>query len=108
MTEDESRNYQELLWNTLLGERNCATYDGAVDSEVLRVLGLIISKRVIYYTDIAKELNLEPNHVQLIQFLLCTADLCEYGCSPRGCWETEKGKEFFYKMLPYLEELERE
>ncbi len=39
-----------------------------------------------YNSDIAIELDMSTSHVELIQYILCSADICEYGTSPRGCW----------------------
>lgn len=35
---------------------------------------------------------------QMFQEMLCTAELCEYGSSPRGCWATTE----FKPLLPEL------
>lgn len=65
---------------------SCGGYNGAVDDDVLAVMRLIADCRPIYVTEIAAETGLAPNYVELIQYILCSADLCEYGTSPRGCW----------------------
>jgi hypothetical protein len=54
------------LWDPLLGESNCAVYDGAVDLDVLNVLEqLYLAKNndeAIFYTEVAVKLSLSPTH----------------------------------------------
>lgn len=62
----------------------CVPYDKAIDDDLLAVLKGIALKK--YNTDIAKELGYPPQYVELLQSILCSADWCDYGTSPRGCW----------------------
>ncbi len=103
--DDPEYKEMNLLWNTLLGERNCATYDGSVDLDVLNVMETLGGVGFAFYTRIAQNFKLNPNYVQLINFILCGADLAEYGTSPRGAWLTKKGEEFYARMKPYHDSL---
>ena len=98
--------------NTMLkavwGLISCGGYNSEVDEDVINVAKLIRDKRPIFYTDIAKELNLKPTHVELIQYILCSLDFAEYGTSPRGCWLTEKGEKALTQMEEVIEEIEEE
>lgn len=97
------------IWVPLLGENNCATYDAAVDLDVLNVTEklYLASKNndAIYYTDVSEILQLNKTHVELILFMLCGAGFAEYGMSPRGCWLTKKGIEWYKKLSTHHEEL---
>lgn len=97
------------FWEPLLGENHCASYDSAVDLDVLNVLGELYKARkndeAIFYTKISKNLNMAETHVELIQFILCGADFAEYGTSPRGCWLTDKGIKFYEQNKKYHAEL---
>ena len=79
-------------------ELSCGGYNGAVDDDIWAVLKYIESDNDSFVTNMAKALKLDKNYVELIQYILCGADLCEYGSSPRGCWLTEYGK-FVVKKL---------
>lgn len=105
MDEIEELRQEDRLWNSLLGDFNCATYDGAIDLDVLRVARIIREKRPIFYTEIAKELEIQDRYVQLIQYLLCGVNLAEYGTSPRGCWLTKQGEQWLENFEPYYQEL---
>jgi len=88
--EDEKRLCEEI-WENLITNGG---YNGEIDLEILEVMRLLKKKRPIYCTDVAKELGLKPTHVELINYILATLGLAEYGTSPRGCWLTEKGEEY--------------
>jgi hypothetical protein len=60
------------------------SYNAQVDLDALNVLKGIVAKK--YCNDIAEETGLAPSHVEMIQYLFCGANWCEYGTSPRGCW----------------------
>lgn len=72
------------------------TYSMALDTDLLNVLEMAAGSGDKYYSDIARKLELDGKYVELLQHVLCTLDLCDYGTSPRGCWATETG-------LKYLE-----
>lgn len=65
---------------------SCGSYSSNQDEHGIAVLELIVTERGIYNTDIARRLALSPAHVELWQYIFCSADLCEYGTSPRGCF----------------------
>lgn len=62
----------------------CVGYNGQIDTDVINILKRIREKK--FCTDIAKELNLPAQYVELIQSILASHDIVEYGTSPRGCW----------------------
>ncbi|HEY1605579.1 MAG TPA: hypothetical protein VGF77_08260 [Allosphingosinicella sp.] len=75
-------------------------YSSSVDDDILAVLKAIRdgSRRLRqnedgpgnYVTDIAKVTGLSESHIELIQYIFCSCDWCDYGTSPRGCfpnWE---------------------
>lgn len=66
-----------------------------------KIAKLIKDERPIFYTEIADKLKITPEFVQLVQYLLCGADLAEYGTSPRGCWLTNKGEAWISSLKPY-------
>lgn len=101
MNDEDRQPYEDLLWNTLLGEFHCACYDGGVDLDVLNVVECIANDEKFFCTHIAEKLNLQEHYVQMIQYLICGPELAEYGTSPRGCWLTTKGKDWFEKLKPY-------
>jgi hypothetical protein len=63
----------------------CAGY--ASDSDLDLILVFIeTSKEKHWYVDIANRLNLNEKYVVLLMEILCSADYCMYGSSPRGAW----------------------
>lgn len=56
---------------------------------------------------IAEALDLPEAYIELIHYILCSADLCEYGTSPRSCWPEDDKKfqefitscELYYKRV---------
>lgn len=83
--EDEDGPYWDP-W-TALGI-SCGGYSSAVDSEAIAVLRAIRHgvEESRYVTGIAAATGLSEGHVELWQYIFCSADWCEYGTSPRGCW----------------------
>ena len=63
-------------------------YSGAFDDMAISVLGRL-NERKFYADNLAEEMFAE---------ILCNADLCEYGTSPRGCFPTT----YFQKVIPEL------
>jgi glucan biosynthesis protein len=63
---------------------SCVGYSSRLDYDALNVLKGIAEKK--YNTDIAQELGLPEQYVELLQSIFCSVDWCEYGTSPRGCW----------------------
>jgi hypothetical protein len=80
---------------------HCGGYGSEVDLDVIRVLRAIAvgSRNCIeglegpkgYVTDIAEQTGMSASHVELIQYMLCSADWCDYGTSPRGCFPNWDG-----------------
>lgn len=66
----------------------CCSYHSAIDVAAIRVLEGIHSGK--YCTDIAHENDLDPLLVEMLQGIFCSADWCEYGSSPRGCFPTDR------------------
>jgi hypothetical protein len=85
--EDENGPYWDP-WIAL--DIHCASYSGAVDQDALNVLRLIGGPEFIYCTGIAERLGLSASHVELLQSIFCSADWCDYGTSPRGCFPTDR------------------
>jgi hypothetical protein len=80
--EQEEPDFWELVG------LHCVGYNSQIDEDALAVLkGIAVGK---YCTDIANELGLPAQYVELLQSIFCSADWCEYGTSPRGCWINPK------------------
>lgn len=75
-------------------------YSSAVDLDVIKVMICIRDK--MYGPDIAAKLGMSNSHVELIQYMLCSVDWCEYGSSPRGCFPN--GQENFERLLKACED----
>lgn len=84
--EDENGPYWDP-W-TALGLR-CAGYSGAIDAQAVAVLGGISYKE--FCTDIAEASGMSPEHVELWQYIFCSAGWAEYGTSPRACFPNHGG-----------------
>ena len=63
---------------------HCVGYSSKIDSDMIVVLRGIRAKR--FCTDIAQENHLSAEYVELLQSILASADIVEYGTSPRGCF----------------------
>jgi len=97
MMEDDRIDNLENEMMCELGIR--LNYNSGIIQDILDIVNCIKDGK--FLTGISKELKLQENYIELIQYLLCNKDLCEYGTSPRGCWFTDKGKQFYekYKKL---------
>lgn len=60
------------------------SYNSQIDADVINVLKCVKQKK--FSTDIAKELNLPDQYVELIMSILASKNILEYGTSPRGGW----------------------
>ncbi len=49
-------------------------------------LSWIPNPHAAFSSDIAKECGWPEEYVELIKYILCSANLAEYGTSPRGAW----------------------
>ena len=73
------------FWD-ILGIPN-GTYSSAVDEHIIYVIERMIpNPHAAYSSDIAKERGWPEEYVELIKYILCSANLAEYGTSPRGAW----------------------
>ena len=70
------------MWEVL--HVSCAGYNSKIDEDMIGVLCGIRDKK--FSTDIANDLKLPEEYVELLQAIVCSAGLAEYGTSPRGCW----------------------
>ena len=68
---------------------NCCGYDSSNDSDLIDVF-IETGKENHWYEKIAAKLNLDKKYVCLLMEILCSADFCEYGTSPRGAWAIHK------------------
>ena len=85
------------MWGAL-GIR-CGGYWAEVDSDIIRVM--ICIKNDMSNIDIAKACRMSESHVALIQYILCSADWCEYGTSPSSCFPN--GTENFNQLVEAAE-----
>lgn len=65
-------------------ELHCVGYNSQIDEDMLAVLKGIAAKK--FNSDIAAELGLPEQYVELMQSIFCSVGWAEYGTSPRGCW----------------------
>jgi len=79
---------------------NCVAYNSQIDQDLINIFKLISEGK--FNTKIAKELDLPDQYVELMQSILCHADWCDYGTSPRGCWIDHKKDK-----LELIEKLEK-
>lgn len=84
--EDQDGEYFDP-WQAL--GLHCSAYSSTTDEAAIAVLKGIRDK--LYSTDIAERAKLDETLVELLQEIFCSADWCEYGTSPRGCWFIEDG-----------------
>lgn len=84
----------EIMWDILGIE--CGGYNSDTDNDVFHVLVFLYMYRnnsgVSKFVDnIAKYTGMSESHVELIQYIICSRELADYGTSPRGCWLTDLG-----------------
>jgi hypothetical protein len=84
-TEDFDGEYWDP-WDALCNR--CASYSGQVDQDAINVLKGIRDK--LYCSDIAALYGMSESHVELLQCIFCSANWCEYGTSPRGCFPIDR------------------
>lgn len=83
--EDENGDYWDP-WDALgIG---CASYNSGIDQNAINVLCGIRDK--LFCDDIAERYGMSALHVELFQSIFCSADWCEYGTSPRGCFPEDR------------------
>jgi len=64
---------------------HCGGYGSDVDDDIIKVMEAMHAQ-VGNTSSIASHTGLSEPHVELIQYILCSAGMCDYGTSPRGCW----------------------
>jgi len=89
------------LWKVL--NIQCGGYNGAIDEDILKVLSILNTEQT-FVDDIAKQMSKDESYIELIQYLICSAELAEYGGSPRGCWLTDYGKFVTKKLSETIKE----
>lgn len=77
------------------------SYNSEITDAIVGVMKLARRPNPAYNTDIARKLDLAPNYVELIQYLICQNDHAEYGVSPRGIWLTDKGEKLLEQLLSF-------
>jgi hypothetical protein len=85
----------------------CFSYNTAVDNDVIAVMEQMLTDNR-WVTDIAEATGLSATHVELIQYILCSAGLAEYGTSPRGCWPEQPKFDAALDALKRRNDIERE
>ncbi len=86
MTRQQTLDYDAIaddMWMAL-GVDN-GGYDSDVDQDLILIVKALC-KEHLFMTALASKLNLPQKYVILIQTILCSANWCNYGTSPRGCW----------------------
>lgn len=83
--EDEHGDYWDP-WQFL--GLHCLSYSSVIDQNAIDVLRGM--QDGLYCTDIAARAGMAPEHVELLQGIICSHNLGEYGTSPRGCWPTDR------------------
>lgn len=85
--EDEIGEYWDP-WDAL--GLSCCSYNSELDRAAIEVLRLLAGDDFVYCTDIAERTGLSPLMVEMLQGIFCSANWCEYGTSPRGCWPIDR------------------
>lgn len=78
---------------------DCVSYTSQIDEDVINIMECI--KYKMYCSDISIKLNLPEQYIELIQSILCSKDICEYGTSPRGCWFINTPEQYINKWKEY-------
>lgn len=81
---------------------SCVSYNSDIDFDLYRVFCGVIEKK--FNTDLASELKLPEQYVELLQSILCSVGWCDYGTSPRGCFVDHRHdpEELRGRLLDYL------
>lgn len=83
--EDEDGEYWDP-WEAL--GLACLSYNSEIDENAIAVLEGVQARQ--FNSDIAAATGMTQAHVELFQGIFCSADWCEYGTSPRGCWPIDR------------------
>lgn len=106
MTMELEQNEDFYMWDKL--GLKCASYSSLIDWHVIQVMKLLAVRDPFPSSQtIAEALDLPEAYIELIHYILCSADLCEYGTSPRSCWPEDDKKfqefitscELYYKRV---------
>jgi hypothetical protein len=92
--EDEHGDYWDP-WEAL--GLPCCSYNSKIDQAAIDVLRLVAGPEFIYCTDIAEQTGHSPVLVEMFQGIFSSANWCEYGTSPRGCWPIDRNG--FHKIV---------
>lgn len=93
--EDENGSFFDP-WDAL--GLYCLSYNSEIDQRAIAVLRGIGEK--LYCSEIAQRASMAEDHVELFQSIFCSANWCEYGTSPRGCWFVHnQGPDFGARMI---------
>lgn len=76
----------------------CSGYSSETDHDLISVF-IETGKDPHWHSDIAERLHLDDKYVTLMMEILCSADFCEYGTSPRGAWAIHTDYESNIKRL---------
>lgn len=91
-SEDESGSYWDP-WDAM--HIHNGGYSSNVENDAIEILRAIRDgvkdgrdggQYGNYVTDIANKTGLSEGHVELWQYIFCSAGWCNYGTSPRGCF----------------------
>lgn len=90
----------ESPWDTM--NTSYVGYNSQIDLDAINVLKLIRKKK--FNIDIASELNLPQQYVELLQCIFVSADneIFDYGSSPRGVWMNDHTSEMAEKCDAYV------
>lgn len=80
---EDSESDQDDFWDRV--GLHCSSYSSDQDDDLIRVF-IETASDCTWYTTIAEKLNLDEKYVRLLMEILCAANYCEYGTSPRGAW----------------------
>jgi len=78
------------LWEIV--EVGCGGYDNVWDSKLRLVVEDLLSSdpKGIFLSK--TNLNILESDIEILNYILCSADICNYGTSPRFPWLTSYGK----------------
>ncbi len=87
----------------------CAGYSAENDADLINVF-IESSADGRWFGETAQRRGLQEAYVGLLKEILCSADFCEYGTSPRGAWAVADKYEANLQKLKdwYLEKWEEQ
>lgn len=69
----------------------CGCISGEIEDDFINVLREFLNNEHIYYTQIAKNLNLDEKYIELILQYLDDKGFLDHGGSLRGSWLSDEG-----------------